>query len=279
MADFISLPATAGTSIGFSITADQRITTPNDPTSITWTEITPSLAADTAGFMVNIGRSSRQGIFWVGTGAAGSEEIIAILPANVDDKQPLSMFVPVPVNAGARVAVGLACEDSGITWNGQLTFIKASIVDNVPPFSRMEFGPFDLLSGSNYGKWATVDPGGTANTKGSYTEISEDAGNVLNGDSVAHDYAYFGFLVNSQFNGAVTGNNCLIDIAKGAASSEVHILEDYYLNANSSEVVSTGGVVWTPGSVSMGDRISARLQCDITDATDRLKGFLLAGLR
>jgi hypothetical protein len=95
---------------------------------------------------------------------------------------------------------------------------------------------------------ATALTSGIANTKGLYTTLTA---------STSADIAGFWLLVNTS-NGS--GNRYLIDIATGAALSEVVLVPDVY--SQPGTVGAGDQVVFIPLNIAAGTRISARCQCN-----------------
>lgn len=286
MSFFQPYPATPASSGGFSVAAHVRLANPFARASYSsgFTEVVASTPEQWGGFLVSAAAGSR-GIIVVGIGAAGSEVIIASLPLSMQYGAAVSYYVPIPIAAGQRVSIAVSAATSA-SVTGQIVGFAASGFSALPTFSVLECGPFDLDGGfGDYGKTTVIDPGGTANTMpGSYTEISlagtnTVANNQINGDSLANSYDWFGFTVFDGNNSATSQQERLWDLATGAAASEVDFATGLYDEVSSGEYNLLPGIFWMPGGMAAGTRISARMQCSIIDATDRLGGVYLFGLR
>lgn len=278
-------PVVAASSTAFSISAQIRIGNPFNAASVTWTEIENSTAEAWAGFFLTSDGSQIRGIGLIAKGAASSEVIIASFPTLSTQKTPQrTMYIPIPVAAGTRLSVG-ASSSTTATFRGQVVGVPSSNFSAEPAFTVMESGPYNLAGGSgSYANWASFDPGGTANTKGSYSELSftggSNANNVLNGDSLANSLDYIGLMLSDNFGVAQTSQYRLIDVAYGAAASETIILPDAWSRVGSSEQsTAIGSPLWVPWGRASGDRMSARGQSSITDATDRICTTLMFGVR
>jgi hypothetical protein len=116
----------------------------------------------------------------------------------------------------------------------------------------------------------SVDPGGSANTEGSYSEIT--AGTTHNIKSLL-------IVVGTAGNGALSAANWLIDIATGTGGSEQILIPNLCMGAalQSDFMIPA---VFGPFVVDIasGTRLAARAQCSITDATDRLFDMEILGL-
>mgnify|MGYP001150944223 CR=1 FL=1 len=286
MANYDPQPVVSANSKGFDFAPQTRVAAPFTESNMTWVEVENSTAADWAGFyltyLADTGVSAPAGIFFVATGAASSEVRIATVPMTTSRSVPLiDIFIPIPIASGTRISVSATAE-GGSSLRGQIIGVLSADFDAEPTYTAFECGPFNLAASAEYGKWVPVDPGGTTNTKGSYTEISQTShtNNVLNGDSLANTYDYFGFMLNTNWNSAMGFAWTLADLATGAASSEAIYAADATLRHSVAEQSAYATPIMTKMSgAASGARISARSQCSITDATDRVIGVLLFGVR
>lgn len=113
----------------------------------------------------------------------------------------------------------------------------------------------------------TIDPGGTADTKGAYVELTA---------SLAVAGRWFGFGITGLNNTSRTACDWLMDIAIGAAGAEAPFITDFYLSCNAQTDLPLPQFYGAdPLAVAAGSRIAARAQCTINDATDRLFGLIL----
>lgn len=112
-----------------------------------------------------------------------------------------------------------------------------------------------------------IDPGGTAHTKGAYSEITAATTKTTRG---------FFLCFGGQTNVAMTTASWLVDIATGAGGSEQVILPNLPLRVyGATSVVTPGNTVFLPFPIASGTRVSARAQCSINDAADRLIDVIL----
>ena len=115
-----------------------------------------------------------------------------------------------------------------------------------------------------------MDPGATANTKGSYAEITS---------STSYDTRMLLIAFGGQGNLIRTNCRWLVDIATGSAGSETVIIADLAVGShNIGDNVLPAYIGPIPVHIPAGTRIAARCQCDITDATDRLMDIALYGI-
>lgn len=278
-------PVNSSTSLGFSFTTQSRVADPFTASGMTWTEVVASTSAAWDGFTITIATlNQRAGPFLIATGAASSESIIAVVPANpVRIFRSFNMYVPIPIASGTRVSV--ACSlDSSETIYGQIEGDLRSNHTIHPTFTNLDCGPFHLENDADYGRGVTIDAGGTANTKGSWTEMSKTTGNgpnnILNGDSLDNTYSWFGACAGkfeaSTWNEDVT---FLFDIGTGAASSETVQMADKFTRSSIRELANTGFVMFETGAFTSGTRVACRAQASSTTAAERTIQPYLFGLR
>ena len=285
MANFNPQPVDLANSRAAQFAAKVLVADPFTASNLaSWIEIENSTAEAWGGFYVYQGVVSQsiRGILFIATGAASSEVIIASMPISSATKNSYSMYVPIPIASGTRVSIAASCS-AALTLTAQVIGVKSSAFDAEPAFTVLESGPYDLENNAaTYGKGKSVDPGSTVDTKGGYTEISVSgtnaANNVIQGDSLAQTYDWFGVLSHDNYNNSQSNINKLVDVATGEVSSEVIFMPDMYERRNSNESQSNG-VIWDPGGQTSGTRISARAQADDADAVDRLGTVILFGLR
>lgn len=115
----------------------------------------------------------------------------------------------------------------------------------------------------------SIDPGGTAHTKGAYSEIVAAA-------SMTRAAKGFYLCFGGQLNAAMTTASWLVDIAIGGAGSEIVLLPNIPLHVyGATSLVTPGNTVFFPMPIPSGTRIAARAQCSINDATDRLVDVIM----
>ena len=285
MANFEATPVNAGTSAGFSFTSQAQVAAPFTESNMTWVEAENSTAADWAGFYITfmgVASGSKSGIFFVAKGAAASEVRVATIPAGLDTKNLSCMFyIPVPIPAGTRLSVS-ASQSAAAVLSGQIVGVLSANFDAEPTYTVFESGPYDLSASLTYGLFPAIDPGATTNTKGAYSEVSftGHASNIINGDSLDNTYDYFGLIISNNYNTANDSKELLLDLATGVAASEVIWAADLNARQNQNEVTQFTTPMMVPTTaMTSTTRISARAQSNDNDATDRIRGVLLFGVR
>lgn len=205
-------------------------------------------------------------LFDIAVGASSSEQIIIpdvyINGGDSGREQIFMQEFPVDIPAGTRISARTQCSTTG-PQNLGLSF-------------RPMRGGFFSFGGSpkitTYGAntsdsgGVSIDPGGTADTKGSWVEITSSCSEVYGlmictgSESLAPQWTHF-----------------LIDIGVGGAGSEVVVIADHLVV--STNVVGLGFTpmhsIWYPARIPAGTRIAARSLSGTTDATDRLLDLTL----
>lgn len=181
------------------------------------------------------------------------------------DEQNLALHIPVHVPAGSQLSA--RCQSSTASDFFRLHLIGHSAnPGGYPGFSRAV-----KLFTVNGSRGTAIDPGGTANTKGSWTELIASC--------PADVGAIFGVV---GFNGDVTRAataSMLLDIGIGAASSEFVLVPDMSI-AWEATWDGPNDVFFQPIGVNIpeGSRVAARAQCSLNTAGDRTVDLALYGL-
>lgn len=234
-----------------------------------WTEILASTSFDASGFLLILESYGLTDTFTflvdISVGAAGSEvAIIENLAFSSRRGLGDSMFVPLQIPAGSRVAVRCQSTSTSKSVEVVLNLISRSFTTH-PGFQRAT--TYGAVTGDSGG--TELDPGGTAHTKGSWVEITSSS------TSPIREFLIF---FGTRANVAVTQGDCLVDIGIGSAGSETTILENILLRLGGEidgpSLVSFGPI---PVTIPPGTRIAARCQSTVIDATDRLLDISLIG--
>ena len=151
--------------------------------------------------------------------------------------------IPVRIPAGERVA--LRCQSTTASEAVQIGLYGAPAQRFLQEGTVAVYGDNTADSGGTQ-----IDPGGTANTKGSYSQITAS--------TTRHHRGLF-ICVGSQANAAASTTRNYIDIAIGAASSEKIIIPDIHYRTTTSEDFCPMPFYW-PVSIPEGTSISAELR-------------------
>jgi hypothetical protein len=218
-----------------------------------WTQLISSLPQDAIGFYVSTNNISA-GTFKVeiGIGAAASEVSLGEVSVSLNNSY-VNNFVPIPIPAGSRVSA----RSSG----GNVDNIAVHIIP-VRGYSIDRLAANGImLNWSNANGLGAIDPGTTANTLGSWTQLTA---------STSRDIVGYSLLFDIKGNaGGIWG----LDVGVGAAASEIVVLQNMPITSEafrSAARPSIVGPIWTP--IPAGSRIAVRCQCSINTATDRNLG-------
>jgi hypothetical protein len=260
---------TTGAMIGASTAASTSIiaTGGSAHTKGSWVELIASTAYNMSGFILQLdfaaNSTNRDMLVDIGIGGSGSEQVlIENILASFDLGSSHTYDFRLPIRAGTRIAA--RCQSNAARPVGVQICPKYTGFYQMPGYGRATtYGANTTDSGG-----VQIDPGGTINTKGSYSEITAATTNRIRGL-----HACFG----TQFNADMTTGSFLVDIAVGAGGSEQNIIENMHVAASNGETLDAmGGVLDV--NIPAGTRLSARCQSSINDATDRLIDIVIIGV-
>lgn len=231
-----------------------------------WVELTSSTLSDTDGMVVIISQqdtSQNEVAIKIGVGGAGNEEIIVDRPHGQLNRinATLAFWFPIGVPSGVRLSAQTGTDASGTDIGVGVYLYSNAFTSPIGKSSTIAYGMADDSEGTN------VDPGGTVNTKGSYVELDS---------STSDDISEFLICISTNDNSSQADATWLLDIAIGGAGSEEIIVTDIYVGGSGVEI--TKPQIPIPEGIPAGTRISARTQCSITDATDRIIAISINGV-
>ena len=254
-----TIGADTATSVGTAIPAVGATNTKGG-----WTQLVASSSFAASALILTYRGTTANGdaLIDIGTGAMGAEVVvISNIPCSrqVGDNvnQHYAVF-PIAIASGTRISCRFQSTSATQAQNGMGYLIAKDSV-----------GFHDCTAAHSYGQDTTdsggvsIDPGGSANTKpATFTTITA---------STNEDNQWITVVIGNQNNSARTDGGWLIDIATGAASSETIILNNLAIAAMASTDGCTQMAIGPfPLAIASGTRISARAQCTLIDATDRL---------
>jgi hypothetical protein len=234
-----------------------------------WTQLVASTSVDLAGLWFStlaFGSASTPRLVDIGIGAAASEQVLV---ANLTSQQGGagastegdSVFIPIAVPAGSRLSARYQATNTAGTQYVNLTGQIGG-----PSYSNVDtYGATTADSGG-----IVIDPGGTANTKGAWVELTS---------STARRHRALIVGVSSRGNVDLSSNEWLVDIATGAASSEtvrianVHLRSDVQGDSMGPQLIGPIDV-----DIAASSRLAVRASSRINDATDRLFDVVLYGV-
>jgi hypothetical protein len=195
----------------------------------------------------------------IAIGAAASE--VVLIPDLLADYSGSSLCmgtletIPCGITSGTRVSARCQCSTASATLSAYAAFAATGGVPGVVSF--VNYGSLTATS-----KATTIDPGGSANTKGSYSQLAASTSAVVQSLLVT---------LSLNVNSAPSTFLWAADVAIGASASEVVLIPDFRTRC----FVATG-MALVPMSrhfltyIAGSTRIAMRASCSGTDATDRV---------
>lgn len=194
----------------------------------------------------------------VAVGAAGSEQVIVpdlTLCSRVGSAVVYEF--PIHVPAGSRLSARCQCATAAATCFASVLLGCAPWGMQVPCSQVLALGVNTATSHTTL----EYDPGTTPNTKNGFQEMVASTSELIRGLVLA---------VNSD-NAAMSDADWLIDIAAGAAGSEVVVLPNLAVAASAtSDFFAPQAWPCRPVDIPAGTRISVRAQCSFAASLDRL---------
>lgn len=237
-----------------------------------WTELTSSSAidADALWIALNHGNtaSAAESLCDIGIGAGGAETVIL-------ENLPLSGkqnflgspegFFPLRIPAGTRIAARCQSATGGTGLRVHMALVRGGRWAMLRRYRATTYGATTADSGGT-----GLDPGGSSHTKpATYTQITASTTNPIK---------EFMVCIGNRANASAANARWLLDLATGASSSEVDVIQNLPLVASITDDMASP--MWQgpfPADIAAGTRLSARVQCSITDATDRLLDIIVVG--
>jgi hypothetical protein len=250
----------AANSRGITITAGGTANTKG-----TWTALATSTVQACDCLTVITQRSGTAGVDFlidIGVGTAGSEVVVASNIISTGPGSGGSVFgvdCVLPINIPAASRLSARCQATTLSAQTRVICLTAELggVASAERGVCTTYGTNTADSGAT-----SIDPGGTANTKGAWTQITS---------SLTHAASALVLGFGNQINTARTDCTWLVDVGVGTAGSEVVVIADMLLQAAAStDALSPSFSPPFPISIPGGTAVSVRAQCSITDATDRL---------
>lgn len=237
-----------------------------------WAQLTAATTREAQGILLQWSNESGGAVLLdLGIGSAGNEKVL--IPDFVTAQYTItgpttangthSAYFPVAIPAGARVAV------RGQTNAGAGFVVSVSAVLFASSPGSRSASVVEAIGVSTASSIATnLDPGGTANTEGSWTELA------------AATTRQFDAIVLAVHNNAIltADTEWLVDIGIGAAASEQVVIPNVAFRADANLIRGTKIYMTVPITIPAGVRVAARAQCSRNTATERVIRAALYGL-
>lgn len=239
-----------------------------------WLQLSASLTQDASWMMFFIETLNSSGSNYavdIGVGAAASEVVIVsnLYFAGQTSGSVRYMF-PLTIPAGTRVAARVAGNGSpggGCTVGFTVFSDSYQSAGCGSAIDTYGFNSATILGTS-------VDPGGTANTKGVYSQITSSTVADIAGIFVTFD-------AQNTSSGSSNASTSLIDIAVGGAGSEIVIVPNILLSvfAGGSATQFGAAMPYMPIQIPAGSRLAVRSQSSTNASPDRIIGCTIWGVR
>lgn len=272
MADFQLGSGWVESDVGGVDTANSSANTFTSGTSSegSWSELVTATAFDVNHIIIQIDHDSggvEEFLLDLGVGGAGVEQpLVTDMPLSGRQDNyhnPLIYSFPLHIPEGTRVAI------RGQGTNSNSLKAVARLFGNGFDGRQGCSEAFGIGINSSTFRGQVMEPGGVANTKGAYVELTPSLADDINGFAVA---------IGNNDNAIINANtNQLVDIAVGGAGSEEIIVSNHWFRTSTAE--NRAPVPFYDIRIPAGTRIAARMQSTNTDATDRLKTIALVGVR
>jgi hypothetical protein len=258
--------ANAGNSGGTTLSAAGSANTKGSYSQLIATSSFPAVGILISFSRHNAGGSGFDYLVDIAIGAAASEHVIIsnLVSSGGAEQGTYTYFFPCSIPAGSRISARIQSTTASVGTRINCLLLGGGFAQ-AEQFSGVDtYGANTTDSGGT-----SVDPGGAANTKGSYVEISS---------STNHKHHYIVVGIGLQTNIIRTTGSWLMDIAIGALGSEQIIVPDIDFSCHSLGSMITPYAIVIPIQVPAGSRIAVRLQSSITDASDRLMDVVIYGV-
>lgn len=243
----------SGTSTGTVITASASTNTKGS-----YTQLTASTPIEAAGFWLQVTTGvtaviATNMLLDIAIGTAGEEVLISNLMFAKGSVTWMggAVYVPVHIPQGSRIAARLQGSVASSTCAVSLLLIPPG------PLFPEGFGACDTMGADTATSTGVlITPSGTANTKGSYAEITA---------STARAY---GALIAACIGGAFSKTACneTFDIAVGAATEAIIVPDVGFSMEGNNDMVLPFFFGPFPVDIPAGSRIAVRAQSSITAA-------------
>lgn len=204
-------------------------------------------------------------LFDFAVGADESEQdVISSLLVCIKSSDVTTVTLPLAIAAGSRISA--RCQTTGQNEVSDVQIrLHGGGFSNAAPLGRCT--TYGAATGDTGG--VQVDPGGTADTKGGYSQITAATTNPIRMLLIS---------LGNQDNFTSSGQQGLLDIAVGAGTSEEIIISDIlYGETTQKDSFAPQFIGPTPANIPNGSRIAAQAQSSINDATDRLFDVVVYG--
>lgn len=235
-----------------------------------YAQLTPATPFDASFIRVSVSQADvvSQALVDIAIGPRDQETVILsnlMADATTASLKSYSYPFPISIPKNTRIAARVQSSSTSASYGVVGQIRSGGFADRSPAAAVKTYGATTASSAGT-----SLDPGGTANVKGAWTQLTATTTAPLTQIRV-------GFC--GQTNDIRTDADWLVDVGIGAAGSEQVIIPNIPLFCiGSGDVLSPllAGPFTFP--IPRGSRIAVRAQCSITDATDRLIDVAIYGI-
>ena len=232
-----------------------------------WVEMDPALAEKCTAIYGSVATrltGNDRLLIDIGIGGAGSE---TVLVANILTAQDLygglgHFYLPIEIASGVRVSARFQAHANGESAGIGLNFLRQIAGEDGWTICET----WGANTGTTQG--VVLSAGGSANNKGAWFELVASSTNNIKSVLIG----------TSATKGAIVDGNHFLDIATGAALSEVVVLGDVMFRYESDTDLKYPTLIGAiPLKIDSGTRVSARLQSTSGGGDSILMGVALVG--
>lgn len=234
-----------------------------------WTQLIASTARRASWLMVSLGLPSTTNRFLVDIGVGANPNETVIVPNLPNQPRSTTAYMvssclfPVAIPAGTRISARAQNNStSGVVRVSAQVF--GETFAGGPGSAQVDgYGPDLTDSGLT-----SIDPGTVAHTKGSWVPLTTSSTRAMRWMVVG---------VGGDLATRAANQSWLVDI--GVGSPETILVENLFFISDSNNDIPVPGFVTFPvPRIPAGTRISARCQCSVTTATERLLDIAVWGV-
>jgi hypothetical protein len=232
-----------------------------------YVQLTASTPYDSSLLYINPGFSNGSSRFLlvdIATGGAGSETVVVsniCLRSDTDWIIGGWAAISVDIPAGTRVSMRCQSGTGSATIGITVMLCDRALGSLSAPVT------YGASTGSSVG--TAVDPGGTANTKGAYVQVTASSSARIDR-----------LLVTCTLFTAISGTlGWTIDIATGGAGSETIVVPDLLVGGGNSADQVTPPLLSFLVSIAASTRIAARCACSVNTVSQRIPYISLIGMQ
>lgn len=234
-----------------------------------YVQLTASTAIEADGFWLQVdgGSGIDDYLFDIAVGASSSEvDIISNYLATLRNLGgTVVSYWSIPIPVGTRISARVQETTGSVAARVSLTLVNWGQGKTASYGSVTTYGANTADSGG-----VQIDPGGVANTKGAYSEITS---------STSKAHKAIAICIGGQDNAVRNAAGWYLYVAVGGAGSEVDIIDGLGLTVNTAgDMIAPNFYGPFPVNIPASTRLAVAAQCSDTDATDRLIDVTIHGL-